>query len=72
MYIELTKATGLVTMEKEEVQKEEKKDETEMTETPAVKCEQNQMMSTGRQRFGDTRTMQIFKLDTPILIEFQK
>lgn len=30
------------------------------------------VMSTGRQRFGDTRTMQYFKLDHPMLVQYMR
>lgn len=74
MYIELTKAVGLVmdgestltkdpsTSDKIPTSSQEKTDEAA---NPVV-------TSTGRQRFGDTRTMKCFKLDDPILVEYQQ
>ena len=86
MYIELTKAVGEIFEEevakkrkqeddKQQVQDRMQQDqdhdehqETE-TETSQSPC---RVVSSGRQRFGETKTMPMFSLDTPILTEFMK
>lgn len=81
MYIELTKTVGEIVDDvqpKKEQQNAEKNKETpEARESSSedVTEEENvvkSIVSAGRQRFGDTKLMAMYSLETPILVEFKK
>ncbi len=79
MYADLTRAVGPVMVEVEEEEEEKPAEDTgsdqegaagpvavrRVDTTLAVK-------TTGRQKFGDTRTMKFYGMESPILAEFQK
>ena len=67
MYVELTYAVGQIW----EDEKKEKGEEEEKSED-VVKAESTSVVSIGRQRFGETKTMPMFSLEIPILVEFRK
>lgn len=70
--------------EKKKEEKDEKKDAKEMVEEETVGDVKTvrdakemvgdnlEVKSVGRQRFGDTRTMKSYTLESPILVEFQR
>jgi len=75
MYIELTKTFGeVVDVKPENEQNEQKSEDVVMSEDVKVKSENTVMsvVSAGRQRFGDTKSMPMYTLETPILVEFMK
>lgn len=69
LYIELTKAVGQVTDGKRTPPKDPSKMPTQKTYEAGNTS--TEVFSTGRQRFGDTRMIKYFKLDEPVLVEYQ-
>jgi hypothetical protein len=82
MYVELTKIARKEEpepeIEEQEPQegegKEEKGEKGSLSPKPSTSSETSEPMvlSAGRQRYGDTRTMPMFALRQPILIEFMQ
>lgn len=78
MYIELTKTVGEIVDDvqpKKEQQNAEKNKETpEARESSSEDVTEvvKSIVSAGRQRFGDTKLMAMYSLETPILVEFKK
>ena len=67
VYIELTKAAGELMQETQPTPPNKNSEET-----PPQQKEQVATVSTGRERFGNTKYMASFPLDVPILVEFKK
>ncbi len=78
MYAELTRAVGPVMVEEEEEEEEGEKSAEEDTAAGqegtagpvAVRRDTTQIP--GRQKFGNTRKMKLYGMESPILAEFQK
>ena len=62
IYIELTKTAGLV---------QEQKPAAQLDDNPKD-IQPIEVVSSGRQRFGSTKSMKSHPVDTPILVEFKK
>jgi len=78
MYIELTKTVGeIMDVKPKNELNEEKAEDVVKSEVKSGDVEKSEntvrsVVSTGRQRFGDTKLMPMYTLETSILVEFMK
>ena len=63
IYIELTKTGGLV---------EEEKPAADQTPVADNNIKPIEVVSSGRQRFGSTKSMWCYPIDSPIIVEYKK